>query len=125
MHEPLHVLSTDQRDVLSKTAAVFLDQSAAMLIFFRLHFPKDFGGCGVIRFQSLGKVCVDPRIRFFGRNRQRQDFLFGKVFEIFCHGVPSKSVELAAHTNTQFTPAGAGSIGPSSPMGPEFLPPEW
>src|SRR5205814_8244044 len=50
VHESLHVFSPDQRDVLSKTATVVINQSAAMLILFRLHFLKDLGGRGVIGF---------------------------------------------------------------------------
>jgi hypothetical protein len=78
----------------------------------------------VIGLQSRGEVRVDARIRFFGRNSQRQDFLFGEIFEVSCHGVLSRSVEPETHVNPQFAPAGAGTIGPSSPMGPEFLVPE-
>jgi len=40
-------------------------------------------GCGVIGIQSGGKVGVNARIRFLGRNCQRKDFLFRQVFEIF------------------------------------------
>jgi hypothetical protein len=54
-----------------------------MLILFSLHFFKDLSGRGIIGFQSGGEVGLDTRIRFFGRNCQRQDFLFRKVFEIF------------------------------------------
>ena len=90
MHEPLYVLSPDQRDVLSKAATVFLNQFATMLILFRLHFLKDLSGGGVTGFQSGGEVCVNTRIRFFGRNCQRQDFLFRKIFEIFGHGISER-----------------------------------
>src|SRR5437016_4478123 len=58
-----------------------------MLILLRLHFLKDLSGCGVIVFQSRGEVRVNARIRFLGRNCQRQNFLFRKIFEILCHGI--------------------------------------
>src|SRR5207302_7556146 len=32
------------------------------------------------------EVCVDTRVRFLGRNCQRENFLLRQVFEIFCHG---------------------------------------
>jgi len=57
-----------------------------MLILFRLHFLKDFGGCRVIGFQCRSEICVDTRIGFLQRNCQRQNFLFRKVLEIFGHG---------------------------------------
>ena len=37
--------------------------------------------------RARGEVRVDAGIRFFRRNSQRQYLLFGKVFEIFGHGV--------------------------------------
>jgi hypothetical protein len=87
VHESLHGFPTDQRDVFSKAATVFLDQFAAVLILFSLHFLKDLSGRGVIGFQSRGEVCVDARVRFLGRNGQREDFLFRKVLKIFGHCV--------------------------------------
>jgi hypothetical protein len=53
-----------------------------MLILFRFHFLKNLGGRGVIGFQSGGEVGVNARIRFLGRNCQRQNFLFRQVPEI-------------------------------------------
>jgi hypothetical protein len=83
VHEAFHVFVADQRDVFSKAATIIPNQFAPMLIFFRLHFLKDLRGGRTIRFQSSGEVGVNARIGFLGRNRERENFLFRKVFEIF------------------------------------------
>jgi hypothetical protein len=48
---------------------------------------KDLVGCGN-RLLVPGEVGINTRICFLGRNRQRQDFLFKKIFEIFRHDIP-------------------------------------
>src|SRR5437773_11089498 len=58
-----------------------------MLIFFSLHFLKDLGSRRVISFQSRREVGVNARIRFLGRDCEREDFLFRQVPEIFGHGI--------------------------------------
>src|SRR5438034_233931 len=58
-----------------------------MLIFFSLHFLKDLGGRRVVSFQSRREVGVNARICFLGRDREREDFLFRQVPEIFGHGM--------------------------------------
>jgi hypothetical protein len=81
LHEALHVLPSDEGDVIAELAAVQLDEPMAMAILFPPHFFEHVCGGGIVCFQMLGKVAINSGVFLFEGNRQGEDLLFAQAFE--------------------------------------------
>jgi hypothetical protein len=79
--ETLHVLPTDQRDVLAEFLAIEIEQRLPMLRFLRLHLLEHLGGSWVRLAKPIGKITVNAPIFFLEKYRQRQNFALSEIFE--------------------------------------------
>ncbi|MNY14039.1 hypothetical protein D3C86_1472000 [compost metagenome] len=86
LHEPVwcalvktaYMFSADQRDRLSETATMHVDQDISMLLLDLRHIVEDFGRLRILRAQVIGIGTIDAGIVFFGRNGECEDFLFAE-----------------------------------------------
>ncbi len=83
--EALHVLSADQRDVLTETLPVKLDEPVAMAVLLVVHGLQGLARFGKIPADAPRQIGVDAPIFLFGLDRQREDFLGGQVCEFLGH----------------------------------------
>ena len=79
----LHVLRADQRNVLAESLAVHLKQTLPVPRFLDGHLIEYFRSGGIRHAQAFGEISVDAAVLLLHLNRQRQNFLVGKVLEFF------------------------------------------
>ena len=65
VHEPAHVLTPDERHVITEAVFVKFQQAMAMTVLLMAHDPELFGRLGIIRLQTIGEVAVDAGIFLF------------------------------------------------------------
>src|SRR5450631_1664198 len=82
-HKTLHVLPSNQRDVLTELLPIRLDESSTMARFVAAHSVKHRSRGGEILLEAFGKIGVNPLVLFFKRNSQRQSFTFRMSDEAF------------------------------------------
>ncbi len=86
MHEALHVLATNEGNVLAELLSMQLDQPMPVPIFLCPHFLEQFRGRGKVALQTVGEIVVDTGVLFFQRDRESQDLLLRETAE-GAHGI--------------------------------------
>ena len=74
-----HMFAADQRNHLAKAAAMQVDQLLAVAIFLDGHAVEHCRRGRVIGAQALGIAAVDVPVILFGRDGEREDFLFRQI----------------------------------------------
>ena len=85
LDEALHVLATDQRQIVAEFLAVEVEQHGAVVHFLFRHLVEYLGGGGKLLAQAFGETAIDAAVLFFVGDGKRQHFLFGEVGKSF-HG---------------------------------------
>ena len=80
------MLAADKRDHLAEAGAVQVDQPLAMVVLLDCHAVEHRRRGRKVPAQALGKAAVDAGVVLLGRDRQRQNLLFGKVGETAAEG---------------------------------------
>ena len=65
------MFATDERDRLSETAAMHVDQHVSMLLLNLGHIIEDFRRLRILHTQMIGIGTIDAGIVFFRRNCER------------------------------------------------------
>jgi len=82
LHEPLHVLSADEWNVLPELCAVRLDQPASVPRLLGSHPVEHRRGRRKVLSQTLGKVGVDALVFFLQRNGKGEDLSLRQAVKI-------------------------------------------
>ena len=82
LHETLHVLPANERNVFSESSAIRFDEPSSMAGFLGAHAVEHCGGGRKVLPQSLGKISVDPLVFFLQRDREREDLLLREAVEV-------------------------------------------
>ena len=86
LQETPDILPPNQRNVFSEFLPIQLDQPPPVPGLFYPHAVKNGRGCGEVLTQAFDEIGVHPLVFFFQRNRQRQNFLFGKSVKVLHAG---------------------------------------
>src|SRR3954454_5846317 len=72
-NESLHIFPANERDVIAESAPVFVDQLAAMRLFFGLHLFEDLGRGCVVSLQAGSEVGIDAAVCFLRGDCEGKD----------------------------------------------------
>ncbi|MGI4799724.1 MAG: hypothetical protein ACRYG8_37925 [Janthinobacterium lividum] len=101
LHQALHVLSADQRDMRSEAFREHIDQPATVLVLLGRHVGEHSGALGVVFLKLVSKIGIDPAILLLAGDDQREQVTLGKVAEL-AHGQRDKFMPIDKSTADWF-----------------------
>src|SRR5205085_1859217 len=79
LHEPLHVLAADERQVFAEFRAIEVVAAGAVMHLLFRHLVEHLGRRWILLAQPFGEATVDAAVLFLVGDREGEDLLLGKI----------------------------------------------